>query len=57
MFLFPKLEVVLIEEPLPIPIIGCIATRHNKEAVQSLPFLEILDVAIGIDTGMAGLLL
>lgn len=53
--LFPKLEVVHLEEqPMPIPIIGCRATRKQFSSCLSL---KLLGVAVSIATGMARLLL
>ena len=50
--LFPELGVIQGTEPLPIPVVDMIAAQH-KTAVQVVPLLVAMGIAIGAGTGVA----
>ena len=52
--LFPELGVIQGNEPLPIPVVDMIAAQH-KRAVQVVPLLVTMGIAIGAGTGIAGI--
>ena len=52
--LFPELGVIQGNEPLPIPVVDMIAAQH-KRAVQVVPLLVAMGIAIGFGTGTAGI--
>ena len=52
--LFPELGVIQGNEPLPIPVVDMIAAQH-KRAVQVMPLLVTMGIAIGAGTGIAGI--
>ena len=52
--LFPELGVIQGNEPLPIPVVDMIAAQH-KRAVQVVPLLVAMGIAIGAGTGTAGM--
>jgi hypothetical protein len=52
-FLFPELGVIQ-REPLPIAAVDMIASQH-KRAVQAVPLLVTMGIAIGAGTGIAGI--
>jgi hypothetical protein len=49
MSIFPELEVIQGNEPLPIAVVDMVATQH-KNAVQVLPLLVSTRIAIGVNT-------
>jgi hypothetical protein len=51
--LFPELGVIQGNEPLPIPDVDMIAAQH-KRAVQVVPLLVTMAIAIDVGTGIAG---
>ena len=53
--LFPELGVFQGYEPLPIPVVDMIAAQH-KRAVQVVPLLVAMGIAIGAGTGIAGIM-
>jgi hypothetical protein len=52
--LFPELGVIQGNEPLPIPVVDIIAAQH-KGAVQVVPLLVTMGIAICAGTGIAGI--
>jgi hypothetical protein len=52
--LFPELGVIQGNETLPIPVVDMIAAQH-KRAVQVVPLLVAMGIAIGAGTGIAGI--
>ena len=52
--LFPEQGVIQGNEPLPIPVVDMIAAQH-KRAVQVMPLLVAMGIAIGAGTGIAGI--
>ena len=53
--LFPEQGVIQGNEPLPIPVVDMIAAQH-KTAVQVVPLLVTMGIAIGAGTGIAGIM-
>ena len=53
--LFPEQGVIQGKEPLPIPVVDMIAAQH-KRAVQVVPLLVAMGIAIGAGTGIAGIM-
>lgn len=53
--LFPELGVIEGNEPLPVLVVNMVAAQHNKKAVQVVPLLAAMGIAVGAGTGIAGI--
>ena len=53
-FLFLDLGVIEENEPLPVPVVDMIAAQHKK-AIQVVPLLVAMGIAVGAGTGIAGI--
>ena len=53
--LFPELGVIQGNEPLPIPVVDTITAQQRKRAVQVVPLLVAVGIAIRAGTGVAGI--
>ena len=53
--LFPELGVIQGKEPLPIPAVDMIAAQYKRE-VQDMPIFITMGTAIGVGTGVSGIM-